>query len=158
MGDPFYFYFPFIFLMPSSFSVLDMQYTYTIYPEKNLAIVTGNGWIDLNMSLKAMDDLYKDPIFKSHYCVIVDLRRIEYLSSINDLKKIAHALVGKRDKFINKHALVMSGRYESLGELVSLYTTAEGFNLKVFTSFQDALNFMSDCIGQCDHTEFLNNE
>jgi hypothetical protein len=89
-----------------------MPYTHTIYPEKNLAIVTGNGWIDLNMSLKAMDDLYKDPTFKSHYYVIVDLRRIEYLSSID-----------------------------------------EGFDLNVFSSFQDALNFMSDCIGQCDHAE-----
>jgi hypothetical protein len=109
-----------------------MPYTHTIYPEKNLAIVTGNGWIDLNMSLKAMDDLYKDPTFKSHYYVIVDLRRIEYLSSIDDLKKIAHALVEKKDKFKNKHALVMSGLYEPLGELVSLFTTDEDFDLNVF--------------------------
>lgn len=135
-----------------------MSYTHIIYTEKNLAIVTGNDRVDLNMSLKAMDDLYKDPAFKSHYCVIVDLRLIEYLSSIDDLRKIAQALVQKKDIFKSKHALVMSDSYKPLGELVSLYTTAENFNLTVFTNFQDALNFMSDCIGQCDRAQFLNNK
>lgn len=135
-----------------------MPFTHTIYPEKNLTVVTGNGWVDLNMSLKAMEDLYNDPSFKSHYCVIVDLQRIEYESFLDDLKKIAQALVQKKDIYKSKHALVMSDSYKKLGKLVSLYTTAEGFNLNVFTSFQDALNFMSDCIGQCDYAEFLNNK
>ncbi len=98
-----------------------------------------------------------DPAFKSHYCVIIDLRRIEYLSSIDDLRKIAHALAQKKDILTNKHALVMSDRYKPLGELVSLYAADEDFNLAVFTSLSDALNFMSDCIGRWDHTQFLNN-
>ena len=134
-----------------------MPYTHAIYPRINLAIVAGKGYVDLNTSLKAMEDLYMDPSFKFHYCVIFDLRRIEYLSTIDDLKKIAKALAQKKDILTNKHALVMSDRYKPLGELISLYTADEGFNLNVFTSLSDALNFMSDCIGHWDHAQFLNN-
>jgi hypothetical protein len=85
-----------------------MPFSHTISQQEHMVRVVADGPIDLRSSVDAMQVVAADPDFNHDFHILVDLRRMEYSPSSNDLFNIRDTLFGLRYTFQGGVTLVVS--------------------------------------------------
>ena len=100
--------------------------------ERRLFVATGLGEISFVYSVDVMIDLVKNPEFRNDFNVIIDLRRITYHPTYDELIGIKEKLIFLKGRFKKKIALVTTELLHLVGKEVCSFFNAAGFNMKFF--------------------------
>ena len=115
-----------------------MPFSYTISQQEHMVRVVADGPIDLRSSVDAMHAVAADPDFNPDFHILVDLRRMEYSPSTDDLIGIRDTLFGLRYTFQGGVTLVVPPASLYLARLVCILTSAAGFKMTAVTDIGES--------------------
>lgn len=121
-----------------------MPFTHTVLPEKQIAYVTAEGPVDLRASAQAVAALADDPLFRPHFRVLVDLRRMVYRPTPLELAGLASVLADRRQDYQNKVAVLTTDAIAALAALACIFAEVAGFPLRAFTSESAARQWLNE--------------
>jgi len=119
-------------------------YSYDFDFENEIAIVKSHGRINIQQTLKTMDDVVNDPRYKTSYKILIDLTDMDFHPTFKELGNIQDKLISLKPKFGNKMALVMTGLLKAIGDLVSELTKTAGLKVKSFYSRNRAIDWLME--------------
>jgi hypothetical protein len=122
-----------------------MSCSLTLYKPAEFIRKTEAGTLDLPRSLEAVHKLAEAAGFHQDSHILIDLRQTESFMSPLDGMKIALEFGNYRHLFHNKIAVLIpdsSARIER-ANLLKRYMEAEGFEIKVFLSFEHVIEWFS---------------
>ena len=100
------------------------------------------GAINLGRSKKLLLRLLKETVSPPDYDILIDLRRSQWQLSVSDVYELANELNQHSDLYRDKIAvLVLPGTDPDATELLQVFSDARQLNVKVFTNFEDAVQW-----------------
>jgi len=119
-----------------------------IYRHSDLICLTGSGGIDLERSKEMVRELAVAASFHRDCDILVDLRLCIVQETIGDHLELALELANYQSIFTGKVAIMVPNDLENLSGarqlLACLSITDRPFRFEVFTSFEDAINWLSE--------------
>jgi hypothetical protein len=112
---------------------------YSIDPERETALITGDGPMFMTTMIEAVEGVARDPAFRPRFTVIFDLRQARYTAMIADGDALADVLRKKGGDFRNRFAVVVPESLHILAKLYCLVVTMAGFDrIRCFTDMEEA--------------------
>ena len=109
------------------------MFSYEVISSERRSVVTGAGRIVADDAVGAMGALAEDALFDPTYDVIIDLRSIDYVSSVDDIWRLTGALTKLHGSYQGRIALLVRGdRYRYLADLMCEIVTTAGMRMAVF--------------------------
>ncbi len=104
--------------------------------------VEGNG--DFQKGVANLLAVANDARFKNNFNVLVDLCRLNYHPSLEELRAFADVLIPLKEKCAGKTALVVSNWFHyGLGKVLSGFLELAGVKLQVFRKMSDAMQWFN---------------
>ncbi len=102
--------------------------------------VEGNG--DFQKGIASILAVANDARFKNGFNVLVDLCRLNYHPSLDELRAFADVLISLKDKCSGKTALVVSNFFHyGFGKMLAGFLELAGIKLQVFREMPDAMQW-----------------
>ena len=125
-----------------------MSCSLMLYKPSEFIRKTANGTLDMESSRKAVRDLAEVARFHRDSHIMLDLRDTESTISPVEQMKLAMEFGQYRQRFHNRIAVLVpatSDRIEK-ANLMKRCMEAEGFEMKVFVSFEHAIEWFSEVV------------
>jgi len=113
-------------------------YTYHFDEERRIIYIKAEGNINFKMTTAIMDNVASDPLFESSYKVLVDLTEMDFHPTFDEFNGIRDHIILLKKHYKNRVALVSSGLFKPLGDLVAEVTRGSGLMIKSFYSTEKA--------------------
>lgn len=121
-----------------------MSFSYTINEGEKIARVLATGTVTLESCIEIMKRLASDPEFKPDYNIFVDLRKMDYLPSNEELEEIIATLATLRDVYKSKIALLVEGKIQMfIAKLACLLSKRSGFEIEPFAEIEQAEKYLA---------------
>jgi hypothetical protein len=122
-----------------------MSCSLTLYKPSDFIRKTASGEMDLDRSLQAVHDLAEAAGFHRDCHILIDVRQTESTISHLEQMKLALEFGNYRHLFHNKIAILIPPTSERIekANLMQRCMAAEGFEMKVFLSFEHAIEWFS---------------
>jgi hypothetical protein len=104
---------------------------------------TPEGHLDLEESKKLLIEIASTAFLGGDYHIIVDTRRAQVEMSTTDLWYLAAGLSEHRKAFSGKTAILCPPERFDDAEFLALCAKNQGFNVRAFTSFEDAIEWLN---------------
>jgi hypothetical protein len=104
---------------------------------------TPEGQLDFETSKKLLIEIASAAAPWSDYHIIVDTRKTQVTISIKDLWYLAAELSEHRKAFSGKTAILCPPERFDRAGLLALCAQDRGFNVRAFTSFEDAIEWLN---------------
>ena len=109
---------------------------------------TPEGVVDLTHSKEILLKILQQTVSPPDYDILVDLRRSQWQLSVADVYDLANEINKNSELYRDKIAvLVLPGTNPDATELFQVFSNARGLNVKVFTNFEDAIQWFFIPIG-----------
>ncbi|MGQ8338682.1 hypothetical protein ACUNWD_19145 [Sunxiuqinia sp. A32] len=115
------------------------SYSHNFIHEKNICQVTGQGNVNSEMTTMEMNDIVMDPQFSNSMQLIVDLRKINFHPTYNEIIHIKDHLNFLKQYFKNEIAVVAS---ESFYYIAFLICEMSSIKLKAFKDCEKAKEWL----------------
>ncbi len=119
-----------------------------IYKVKDFVRLNESGEIDLDRSIQIIHDLAVAASFHAGHNILVDLREttVHVEGSMGDILRLAVEMVRYGAAFKGKIANVVPADEKrlSIAKQFEASLNLQGFTYKVFTSFEDAIDWLSE--------------
>lgn len=116
-----------------------MALSYTVDQEKKQVVITGLDNVPMPAMIDVVDHVAEDPLFKSEFTVLFDLREASYTPELRDGDEFADALRRRKDDFLGRFAVVVPDSLHFLARLYCLLASAAGFDrMRCFTDMAEA--------------------
>ncbi len=113
--------------------------------EKSIFFVTGLDDISFGYSVDVMIDLVKNPEFRNDFNMIIDLRKITYHPTYDELIGVKEKLIYLKGRFNKKKvAMVTTELFQLIGEEVCSFFNAAGINMKLFEDIDKAQKWIEN--------------
>ncbi|MBC2736004.1 MAG: hypothetical protein HF981_16725 [Desulfobacteraceae bacterium] len=125
-----------------------MSCSLTLYKPSEFIRKTATGHMDLERSLEAVHELAQVAGFHRDSHILIDVRETESTATHLEQMRLALEFGNYRHLFHNKIALLIpetSDRIEK-ANLMKRCMEAEGFEMKVFVSFEHAIEWFSEVV------------
>ena len=103
---------------------------------------TTEGRLDLEEAKKLLLEVASTPMASSHYEIILDTRKTQSALSVTDLWYLATELNRFRRAFLRKTAVLCPLEQFDNASFFALCANNRGFNIRAFTSFEDAIEWL----------------
>ena len=125
-----------------------MPATLKIIRGRDFLCTTPEGDIDLTSSKEILLKILHESVSPPDYDILVDLRRSQWRLSVTDVYEFANEMNKHHELFRDKLAvLVLPGTDPDATELLQVFSRARGLHVKVFTNFEDAIQWFFVPIG-----------
>lgn len=104
---------------------------------------TAEGRLDLELSKKLLLEIVSTSPPLGDYHIILDTRKAKSEMSVTDLWYLAAELSGLRKSFSPKTAVLCPRERFDYAEFFALCAENRGFQVSAFTSFEDAIEWLS---------------
>jgi hypothetical protein len=119
-----------------------MGLTYNIDASAMQVRIVGSGPLTMAQMLAVVDRVAEDPLFRSLYTVIYDIRRVDYTAQLEDGDAFAAALKHREASFQKRFAIVVPEYLHVLARLYCLVASVAGVDrLKCFTEMEEAVTW-----------------
>jgi len=109
---------------------------------------TAEGVIDLNHSKAILIQILQECVSPPDYDILIDLRRTQWQLSVSDVYELADELNRYSELYRDKIGiLVQEGANPDATELLQVFSQAHSLNVKVFTNYEDAIQWFFKPIG-----------
>jgi hypothetical protein len=125
-----------------------MSCSLTLYKPSEFIRKTETGHMDLERSLEAVHDLAQVAGFHRDSHILIDVRETESTATHLEQMRLALEFGNYRHLFHNKIALLIPATSERIekANLMKRCMEAEGFEMKVFVSFEHAIEWFSEVV------------
>ncbi len=123
-----------------------MSCSLTLYKPSDFMRKTAAGEMDLERSLQAVHDLAEAAGFHRDSHILIDVRETQSTISHIEQMRLAMEFGNYRHLFHNKIAILIPPTSERIekANLMQRCMEAEGFEMKVFLSFEHAIDWFSE--------------
>ena len=125
-----------------------MSCSLTLYKPSEFIRRTATGSMDLARSLEAVHELAQVAGFHRDSHILIDVRETESTATHLEQMRLALEFGNYRHLFHNKIALLIPATSERIekANLMKRCMEAEGFEMKVFVSFEHAIEWFSEVV------------
>jgi hypothetical protein len=125
-----------------------MSCSLTLYKPSEFIRKTATGSMDLARSLEAVHELAQVAGFHRDSHILIDVRETESTATHLEQMRLALEFGNYRHLFHNKIALLIPATSERIekANLMKRCMEAEGFEMKVFVSFEHAIEWFSEVV------------
>lgn len=125
-----------------------MSCSLTLYKPSDFVRKTATGDMDLERSIQAVHNLAEAAGFHRESHILIDVRETQSTISHIEQMKLAMEFGNYRHLFHNKIAILIPPTAERIekANLMQRCMEAEGFEMKVFLSFEHAIEWFSEVI------------
>lgn len=116
-----------------------MALRYTIDSGKSCVLIAGDGRLSMPEMIAIVDDVAADPMFRSDFIVIFDIRNGDYTAELADGDMFVAALNRRQQAFRNRFALVVPAPIQVVASLFCLLAQVGGVDrIRSFTDIEEA--------------------
>ena len=120
-----------------------MSFSYTINQSEKIARAVAEGTVNVESCIEIMKRLADDPAFKPDYNIFVDLRKMDYLPSNDELEEIIATLATLKEVYKSKIALLVEGKIQLfIAKLACLLSKRSRFKIEPFTEIEQAESYL----------------
>jgi hypothetical protein len=125
-----------------------MSCSLTLYKPSEFIRKTASGRMDIGRSLEAVHDLAQAAGFHQDSHILIDVRETESTITHLEQMKLALEFGNYRHLFHNKIAVLIPATSERIekANLMKRCMEAEGFEIKVFVSFEHVVEWFSEVV------------
>lgn len=103
---------------------------------------TPEGQVDLKQSKAILLEIVEQSVSPPDFDILIDLRRSQWRLSVFDVFDLAQEIDRHHDLYRDKIAiLVLPGTDPDSTELLQVFSRARGLHVRVFTNFEDAVQW-----------------
>ena len=103
---------------------------------------TAEDVIDLEHSKEILLKVLQETVSPPDFDILIDLRRSQWRLSVSDVYNLARELSQHSDLYRDKIAiLVLPGTDPDSTELLQVFSMASGLHVRVFTNYEDAVQW-----------------
>ncbi len=121
------------------------MYNLDISSENSLVTVTANGTYTLKNIKDLIHAVIKDPLYKSHYNSIIDIRDVIYTPEFNEVLAISNFVNSFKHYFKGKVAIIARGKIlYNMFRLSTVFVSRQGIKSNIFMDPEEAMAWLEN--------------
>ena len=123
----------------------DRVYNLDISSENSLVTVTANGTYTLKNIKDLIHAVIKDPLYRSQYNSIIDIRDVIYTPEFNEVLAISNFVNSFKHYFKGKVAIIARGKIlYNMFRLSTVFVSRQGIKSNIFMDPEEAMAWLEN--------------
>ena len=121
------------------------MYSLDISAENSLVTVTANGTYTLKNIKDLIHAVIKDPLYKSQYNSVIDIRDVIYTPEFNEVLAISNFVNSFKHYFKGKVAIIARGKIlYNMFRLSTVFVSRQGIKSNIFIDPEEAMAWLEN--------------